>query len=223
MLTVTCLFVKGEYPYTAEYVERLYAGVKRHLDRPFLFTCLTDQPWLFSPPIETIPVQTWPTDYACWTKLEVFNPAREWPGRVLCLDLDVLVVGDLAPVVDFPAAFTTIDDELQYERPGIEGDRRGRRVLRRFNTSVMVLDRGFGASLYRDYAPSVSQRLSTDQDWLAEQLPPTEIMPAPWFPRLSRVGAPPFGPDVKVILAKKPKNVIAAAQLPWFNELWRAA
>ena len=48
-------------------------------------------------------------------------------------------------------------------------------------------------------------------------------MPASWFPRLSRITGPPFPPEMRVILSKKPKNAIAAAQIPWFARYWGAA
>ena len=44
MTTVACVFVRGHVPFTAEYVTRLAAMVKRWMDRPYQFVCLTDSP-----------------------------------------------------------------------------------------------------------------------------------------------------------------------------------
>jgi hypothetical protein len=220
-LTVACVFVRGEYPYTVEYVERLYAMVRRWLDRPFRFVCLTDQPEAMPPGVEAIPIATLPECFAYWAKLELFNPRRAWPGRVLYLDLDTLVVAPLAPLVDFDALFALTAD------PPREGqkstDRYGRQIVRRFNSSVMVWDGGTQTSLYTDWRPSVAARLSGDQCWIGEHAPSAVGMPRRWFPRLSEVTGPPFDPHVKVVLSKHPKNHVAVASRPWFAPLWGAA
>src|SRR5688572_26028777 len=108
-LTVTCVYVRGEYPYTVEYVSRLRSMVARWIDRPFRFACLTDQPEAMPADVEPIPVAKL-HGFAPWTKLELFNPVRQWSGRVLYLDLDTLIVAPLAPIVDAPAWFAITDD-----------------------------------------------------------------------------------------------------------------
>lgn len=223
-MTVACVFVKGPYPYTADYVVRLERMVRRHLSRPFRFVCFTDQPWLFSAPIETVPIAaTLPGDPRAngyWTKLHVFNPAHRLAGRVLFLDLDVLVVADLAPLVDYPAPFALCADEMALERPAVAVDSIGRTILRRFNASAMVFEGGTHADLWQAWTPDVTRRLQGDQDWYAERCPYAAAMPVEWFPRLSRIPGPPFAPEAKVVLSKKPKNAIAAKQFPWFEPLW---
>lgn len=218
-LTVTSLFVKGEYPYTPEYVVRLKAMVERWIDRPHRFCCLTDQPWLFAD-IETIPIQKLPNCFAYWTKLELFNPKREWSGRVLYLDLDVLIVAPLAPIIDYPAEFALTDDP---PRVGHKiRDSFGRQIVRKFNSSVMVFDGGTQTHLYERWVPEFAQRLSGDQDWYGLNASRAVGIDRAWFPRLSEVTGPPFG-RAKVILAKVPKNAIAADKFDWFAPLWGAA
>lgn len=219
-LTVTCVYVKGEYPYTPEYVCRLERMVARWCDRPYRFVCLTDQPWLFAPPIETVPVQKLP-GFAPWTKLELFNPARQWAGRVLYLDLDTLIVAPISPILDAPAAFAITAD------PPAVGQRKmdsyGRQIVRRFNSSVMVWDGGTQTDLYTNWRPAVAQRLSGDQDWIGEQRRYAMALPRAWFPRISEAVRPPWPEDAKVILVKVPKNHIVAQEQPWFEPLWGAA
>jgi len=219
-LTVCCVYVQGEYPYTPEYVERLHAMVARWIDRPFRFTCLTDRPWLFQDPIETVPIVKL-AGFAPWSKLELFNPLRERSGRMLYLDLDSLIVDSLAPIVDFPARFAITADPPQ---PGQKvRDSFGRWIVRRFNSSVMVWDGGTQTSLYTTWTPDVASRLSGDQDWTGEQMPDTKTMPRSWFPRLSELrGELPTAP-AKVVLMKVPKNHVAVDQWPWVAPLWGAA
>jgi hypothetical protein len=221
-LTVVCLWVQGEYPYTVDYVCRLKAMVERWIDRPFRFVCLTDQPWALPSDIESIPVSRLP-GFAFWTKLELFNPSRAWSGRMLYLDLDTLIVGPLAPIVDFPAPFALTADPVMHGRAAKLLDAHRRRIVRRFNSSVMVWDGGTQTSLFTRFTPLETERLSGDQDFVAEQAPHAEGMPRAWFPRLSEVGDPPFDPEVKVILSKVPKNHLAAKSIPWFEPLWGAA
>lgn len=215
MTTVTCVYVRGEYPYTPDYVTRLQIMVRRWIDRPFRFVCLTDQPWVFADPIETLPVQKLP-GFAPWTKLELFNPARAWTGRVLYLDLDSLIVASLAPILDYPARFAITADPK-----GKRGtDSFGRRIVRRFNSSVMVWTGSGPTELYTGWTKQIAHTLSGDQDWIGERLPKTKTMPRRWFPRISE-GKP--GPDAKVVLVKVPKNHIAAERFDWFKPLWGAA
>lgn len=228
MVTVLCVFVRGEYPYTAEYVRRLGVMVRRWIDRPFRFVCLTDQPFMgriFSEPgitsVETIEITPLSANGGCWSKLEIFNPARQWSGRMLYLDLDSLLVASLAPILDFPAPFAiTVDELLTENRKTV--DRFGRAIVRRFNSSVMVWDAGEAERLYTDWRPAVSGRLSGDQDWIGEQMPDAAGMPAAWFPRISRV-QPPWPREAKVVLVKNPKNHVAAERWPWFASQWGAA
>ena len=217
MTTVACLYVRGEYPYTVQYVARLREMVDRWMDRPFRFVCLTDRPDTLPPGVEPIRVDKL-HGFAPWTKLQLFNPARGWSGRVLYLDLDVLIVAPLAQLLDVPAQFAITDDPT-----GKQGrDSFKRQIVRRFNSSVMVWDGGTQTDLYTSWSPAVSDRLSGDQDHIGEQQPEVYRLPRAWFPRLSEVKDGPT-PDAKVILAKVPKNHIAADLYPWFGSMWGAA
>lgn len=88
-LTVACVLRSGG-DYDAEYVERLQAGVARHLDRDHEFICLSD----VVVPARRIPLaHDWP---GWWAKMEIFRPDLD--GDLLCFDLDTLIVGDLAEI-----------------------------------------------------------------------------------------------------------------------------
>lgn len=221
-LTVACLFVQGEYPYTVDWVVRLRRMVEHWIDRPFSFVCLTDRAGeVRSHGVAAVPILRRPGCFAYWTKLELFNPQREWGGRVLYLDLDVLIVGPLAPIIDYPAEFALTADPAFVGQKTV--DRFGRKIVRRFNSSVMVWDGGTQTHLFERWSPVAAQRLSGDQDWTAEHAPDASGMPRAWFPRLSEVGAPPFPAEAKVILSKFPKNDVALQTMPWFGPLWGAA
>lgn len=213
-LTVACLWVRGEYPYTVEYVRRLLAMTRRFCARPFRFVCLTDQPDALPAGVEPIRI-TKLAGWALWSKLHVFNPALGLTGRLLFLDLDTLIVAPLDPIVDASTPFGLTEDGPI----GIETDRHGRQIRRRFNSSVMVWQGGEQADLFTAWTPAVAARLSTDQDWIAERRPEATALPRAWFPRISRT-QPPWPDGATVVLCKKPKNHVARERWPWFDAAW---
>lgn len=146
---------------------------------------------------------------------------------MLYLDLDSLIVARLAPILDAPAPFAITADPERRAVPRTQ-DSYGRRIVRRFNSSVMVWDGGTHTALYTDWSPDVAQRLSGDQDWIGTRLRHAHALPRAWFPRISECAAASGGTvtypsDAKVILCKHPKNHIAAEQWPWVEAIWRAA
>lgn len=218
MLTVACVWVRGNVPYTAEYVDRLATMARKALG-PVRVVCLTDQPAKVPEGVEPFTISPIPGLAGWWAKLHLFNRHNGLTGRVLYLDLDTLIVGDLAPIVQWPHPFATIRDT----QSTFQG-RDGKTVIKWFNTSVMTFDAGIYHDVFARFTSSVAARLWGDQDWLAELHPEASTMPEAWFPRLSSIGASGVVPaDAQVILSKKPKNVEAAKQWPWFNAIWRAA
>lgn len=225
-LTVVCVWVKGAYPYTAEYVVRLEKMARRFIPQAFRFVCLTDQPKAL-PGVECIPIET-PGDpcpqptRGIWSKIELFNPFHFWNReghRVLFLDLDVLLVSSLLPIVEYPARLALTEDMFVQERQHLNVDRYGRALVRRFNSSVIVFDGGTQNALCTHWTPKVALRLSTDQDWIGERAPEAKAMPVAWFPRISRQ-QPPWPSDAKVVLVKKPKNHEAVQRWDWFEQAW---
>jgi hypothetical protein len=101
MLTVACVLRSGGI-YTAEWVARLRAGVKRHLKASHRFVCLSD----VDVPCERIPLRhDWP---GWWAKMEAFR----LHGPLLYMDLDTVIVDDLGPVAEHAAkpGFTMLRD-----------------------------------------------------------------------------------------------------------------
>lgn len=211
-VTVACVWVQGHVPFSARYVVRLRNMVTQHLDRPHRFVCLTDRTRAL-PEIETVGIPWANTLKGWWAKVELFRPGR-FAGRVLYLDLDTLVVDVLDAIVDYPAPAAFVPDAGTFQ------GKEGKAVVKRFNSSVMVWDAGTLDGLHARWTPSVAQRLWGDQDWAGEQVPDAATLPLEWFPRLSQCqDGPPAG--AKVVLAKVPKNEVAAQRYPWFAERWR--
>lgn len=126
--TVNVLCLKWGTLYPAEYVNRLYAGVKKHLKRKFRFVCVTDDAEGLVPGVETYPLppapDTWRPNsrYTSWPgiyiKLMVFKPGfADLEGPVLFLDIDQIITGDLDRFFDFePGRFCIIHNWIEWHK-----------------------------------------------------------------------------------------------------------
>jgi hypothetical protein len=218
MVTIACVWVSGNVPYSVEYVTNLRAMVAKHLTRPHDFVCFTDRPWLVPAGITSIPIHSPAPLPGWWAKIQLFRP-KQFTGRVLYLDLDTVIVGSLDPIVDYPAELALLPHAGTFE------GKDGRRVIKRFNSSVMVwnADCELVSQVQTGWSADVANELWGDQDWLARECPEASIMPASWAPRLSELKGQPPNSDARVVLVKTPKNHIAADLYPWVAEAWRAA
>lgn len=120
---VNVLCMKWGKLYGPEYVNNLHAGVCRHLQRPFRFVCFTDDASGLNPGIEALPLPELglPAGHpdTRWRKLALFRQGLGGlRGTALFLDLDQVIVGDLAPFFDLPGEFLIIrDDDLFRHKP----------------------------------------------------------------------------------------------------------
>lgn len=224
MITVACVWVRGNVPYTVDYVVKLRAMVARRLAVPHRFVCLTDRPGQLPVDMHRITIETLHRERAWWAKMRLFDPNLETAfcnRRMLYLDLDTLVVGDLDPIAAYESDFALAP-------PGGSFKPRGFETVQRFNSSVMVWTFSEATrELWRGFSPDTMRRYWGDQDYLGAALPSSgtigQTMPTEWFPRLSELDGARPGPGARVVLTKKPKNHIAAHQFPWIAEIWRVA
>lgn len=108
--------------YGPHYVNNLARGVRRHLQRPHRFICFTDDPTGLDDSIEALPLPELglPDGHADtrWRKLALFRRDLGLSGTALFLDLDLVIVDDLAPFFDLPGDFFIIrDDDLFRTKP----------------------------------------------------------------------------------------------------------
>ncbi len=117
---VNVLCLKWGRYYSADYVNRLYAGVARNLSRPFRFVCVTDSAEGVRPEVECVPFPSdpsvpgrgWPNIFA---KLLLFRDGfAGLAGPTLFLDLDALVTGPLDRFFDYrPGEFCIIHNWVE--------------------------------------------------------------------------------------------------------------
>ncbi|MER5170687.1 hypothetical protein [Thioclava kandeliae] len=120
---VLILTMKWGTLYGPEYVNRLAAGVRKHLGRPHRFICFTDDATGLDASVEALPLPELglakgKTDTR-WRKLALFREdLAGLSGTALFLDLDQVVVGALEPFFEVEGPFRIIrDDDLFRHKP----------------------------------------------------------------------------------------------------------
>lgn len=97
------LTIKWGSRYPSSYVNKLFGAVQRFGLKGARFICYTDVVDGLAPGIEAIslPAIDLPEKYrwTFWRKLSLFDPALGLEGPCLYLDLDVVIAGDLQPLL----------------------------------------------------------------------------------------------------------------------------
>jgi hypothetical protein len=149
--------------YGPEYVNRLYAMVRRHLRGDFRFVCLTDSSVGVRSDVQCLPIPPLALPEGIpergWTKLTTFSAdLHGLQGTALFLDLDVVIVDDITPFFEHPGRFLIIHD---WKRPWRVT---GNSSVYRFEIGAHpeVLER------FRHEHESIRARLRNEQAWLSE-------------------------------------------------------
>ncbi len=121
--SVNVLCLKWGTRYPADYVNRLYDGVKRFLHRPFRFVCVTDDPSGLSDGINAQPFPPAPEGWNLkwphiFVKLLVFKDGfANLSGPTLFLDIDQIITGDLDCFFDYhPGEFCIIHNWIEWHK-----------------------------------------------------------------------------------------------------------
>jgi hypothetical protein len=196
-LTVVCVLWMGEFEgrhYSPDWVTRLRDQVAAWLPQPYRFVCLSN---VEVPGVETIPLVTdWP---GWWAKLEIFNPANDLGDRVLYLDLDVFVTGDLRPIVTFPSTLALMPPSHVFgtlrprDLPG---------VVRRYQASCIVFSPPEGRYLFDECTPDVRATYRADQDWIGARIQ-APTMPPGWFAKAPHCQGGTVPEGVRIVLAHR--------------------
>jgi hypothetical protein len=186
------LCMKWGTKYGPEYVNRLYAMVRRHLSGNFRFHCLTDDPRGIRSEVQCLPIP--PLDLPAgipergWTKLVTFSvDLHGLHGTALFLDLDVVVVGSLDTFFEHPGEFLIIHD---YKRPW--------RVTG--NSSVYRFELGAHSNVlkhFQEHLSEVRSAFRNEQAYLSDFLHRERKLaywPASWCPSF-KYGCIPKWPE----------------------------
>jgi hypothetical protein len=113
------LCMKWGTKYGPEYVNRLYAMVRRHLRGDFQFVCLTDSSEGIREEVRCLPIPDLALPEGIpergWKKLTTFEAdLHGLTGTALFLDIDIVIVDDITPFFELPGDFLIIHD---WKRP----------------------------------------------------------------------------------------------------------
>lgn len=196
-LTVVCVLWIGQFEdrrYSPAWVTRLRDQVAQWLPEPHRFVCLSN---VDVPGVETIPLRTtWP---GWWAKLEIFDPRNYLGDRVLYLDLDVFVTGDLTPIAHFPTPIALMPPSHLFGglRPRVMDG-----VVREYQASCISFAPPEGREFFEECTPDVMAKFRADQDWIGFRRPGLATMPASWFAK-SKQCKDGVAPDVRLVLAHR--------------------
>jgi hypothetical protein len=167
-INVVCL--KWGNKYDATYVNRLYSMVKRNLTIPFDFYCITEDDTgidknIKIKPIPNLALEGW------WFKLTFFQKdAYNLKGRILFLDLDVVIVNNIDEICLTESSFSAVKE---WNDSGY------------VQSTVFTLDINQHTYVYDNFITnhqSITKRLAGDQDWISESIDKTKMLffPADW-------------------------------------------
>jgi hypothetical protein len=155
---VTVLCVRFGNKYGRDYVERLRNMVARHLTMPYDFVCLTDDQTPI-PGVRNIVQPNAGYNKGWWHKVHMFDPDLPIRGRILYLDLDVIVHSSINKLFKkSPEKFLGIHDF----------NRKFHATWHYMNSSVLAWTHGEHRIIFERFQknPREAMRLHGDQDWI---------------------------------------------------------
>ena len=215
-------------------VNTLRRMVERHYRSPHRFVCVTDDAEGLDPEVHVVPLWNDLADLpnpsfrdgpSCYRRLKVF--ARDagllLGERFVCMDLDVVITGDLAPLFDRPEPF------VSWRNPN---------PMWPINGSLFMLQAGAHPEVWERFDPVTSPPLAhgagcrgSDQGWmsyvLGRQQPTWGREHGVWswqdeITRRGRLHAPyKLPPGARVVIFHGPLdpwNPRAAKLAPWIRE-----
>lgn len=215
--------------FLSEHVNVLYAMVARWYPNPFRFICITDDPAGLD---EKIEVMAMPVRFdtpspmgarfpQCYARLWNFSREATILGqRILALDIDLIICGDLTPLVDRSEDFVGWCED---------------RLWNKIAGGIYLLNTGALTDIWDDFDPKISPKLAlsagnrgSDQAWMSYKLyPPQGRWTADdglWKINWTARGEikPPAG--ARVIFTKgvrPPWSKEMKKMYPWVKEYWR--
>lgn len=209
------------FEYGVDHVNRLASAVRRNLNRPHDFICVTDSKATFDTGVNVVPI--W-DDLAqlggCFRRLKAFAPEmRDVLGeRFIWLDLDTVVVGGLDPLFNRREDFVAWRD-VNPPTP--------------YCGSMVMMDAGARRRVWDDFDAArsplkikKSPYIGTDQAWIGMSLGPDEAV---WteddgvlsFARQAQDGLPTNARVVFFHGKHDPSLKPLQDAHPWIKECWK--
>lgn len=198
--------------YSRIYLDRLKSALDRNLKREFRFA-------VFHPQEED---EYLTKIKGCFARLRMFDP--EWQarhgifGRLVCLDLDVVITGELDPVFDRSEDFVILQGANSTNPCP-------------YNGSMMMLRAGAHPEVWRDFSIEEANTktdvfdFSDDQGWLAYKVPNA----AGWkageggvygFQKPGWPGGSDLPKDARIVVFPGWRDPAKFVHLKWVRENW---
>ena len=188
MIAIVCM--KWGTAFDAEKVNVLFRSVRANLQMDFRFFCMTDEPVGLEDGIAALPIpemnlsdRAWRK--GCWPKLGVFKPGLfSSYSAVLFLDLDLMVVGPLAPLIQPVLEHGTIFTLREWNPALLSLLPLWMRPDRGVQSSVFVFRPGDVDYIYEDFIQDPEKalrRASNDQRYLTVVLPKRRYLPRRYY------------------------------------------
>jgi len=230
-ITVACVFWKGHFTapkyknnrYTEMWVEKMRNMVARNMTVPYEFVCLSNIPFKMKG-VKVIPLKYNLPGW--WSKLELFrNDLPIGRGRVLYLDLDLVILSSLDPFINFEGDIAICDsfvDNTDAKDPGI---RRG------YNSSVISYNYPVTLPIWDTFIKRKEhwmEQCRGDQDYLKTTFREFEKFPRKWIKKLGQCLNKkdkhlvlPEGVKIILCMFAQYKNLRAASRYRLIRELWK--
>jgi hypothetical protein len=214
-LIVAC--VRTGTRYSFDYVTKLRNMVSRHLPLPYTMVCLTDQPERCSDvvfvDVSAIGLTGW------WAKMILFE--QQWRGgaKVVYVDLDTVIIGDLSPLASVPGEFSICQNFTRLlTNPNYPC---------KYNSSVMVIGGLMGNFVWNGFERRRELLMMTharygDQACIEELYPSApflqRLVPQDFFCNYRQLTNHPPKRAAMINFAgnNKPHN----CPIPWVKEAW---
>ena len=158
MITVACVFWGDKF--SDDYVYNLKSMVERNTTVPHQFVCFSDRELEGIKTVKLISgYQGW------WNKMQMFNTDFRLGNRVVYLDLDTLIVGNIDWLLEYDGMFMGIEDlgAVNEHQPELKG---------RLQSGVMAWDYRLNSHLWNRFTSSgESQRYRGDGEYLNHIVP----------------------------------------------------
>jgi len=222
-LTVACVLWEGNFRtrnYDFGWVRKLKSMVSNNLTIPHEFVCLSNVS--FPKPyhklgIKTIPLKNdWP---GWWSKIELFTPGL-LTGRVLYLDLDLVIIKNIDGMVKYNSPFTLLPNEGIGGKITPDGQ-----VIYLYNSSVMCFeaDTHITKKIYHGLTPGTMKTYRGDQDLIASLNYELDTYPKGEVVKLKDCPGGRLHETAKIVLCMPDKNDKAAHKYKWVGEVWNHA
>lgn len=217
---VCCLKYGTAYP--ADYVNVLFNATRKAMRGDFRFLCLTDRPEGLLPGIEALPIpdvglapQEWFVG-GVWPKLGIYDRHfHGLKGRLLFIDLDMVVLRDLDAFFEVPGRYIGIDGGPRWGHPGSTAPQELCSALVSYDIGAL----GDLADKFRSEKAAIMARFRTEQAYTEAELGEIGFWPADWVISFKRSLRQPLLVD----LVQEPRRPPATAKVLAFHGTPRPA